>query len=274
MAVSIYGASVEAYRDTTKWLAALTPATTLVTAAAVLVGPIGASLGAAANLGDWLAREWDVLVCGIVVLIAVGSVLAMASRVLSVEPTEIAQILAKNTKERPSTSVEKAIGDGILAPDFYTEASFTETANSVHANLVAATGGPGINTEKDLERLRTTFETLREWKVFVATRMRFVSFIATVTIATAFIAIALGVAWTRVGGSAAIGEPTEVSVVTSATGAMIAEKITGCTNLAKSTYFVIAGTWAKPVLTVRGTDCIVGNRWQPNEHEASVVPAP
>lgn len=272
--MSIYGASVEAYRDTTKWLAALTPATTLVAASAVLVGPAGTGLGAAANPGDWLAREWDVLACGIVALIAVSAVLAMASCVLSVEPTEVAQILAKKPQERPSTSVEKAIGDGILAPDFYTEASFIKSANGLHARMVADADEPDTNIETDLERLRATFETLREWKVFVATRTRFVWFVVTVAIATAIIAIALGVAWTKTGSSAAIGEPTEVSVVTSGTGAMIAERTTGCTDLANSTFFAIAGTWANPVLTVRGADCIVGNRWQPNRGEASVVPAP
>lgn len=271
--MGIYKSSVEAYRDTTKWLAALTPATTLLTVAVALGGPLSTSLAGSESVGDWIAREWGLAACGVAMLIAVGVVLGMASRVLSVEPTEVAEILKAIKKEKASTSVEAAIGDGILAPDFYTESSFKKLALSLQADL-ATPGASGEDLDRDLDRLRATFETLREWKVFVTTRSRFRWFIFTVVVGTAVLGSALATAWTMVDTSAAITKPVEVSVEITPAGAASAQAATGCSDPVRSTAFANGGTWANPVLRLRGRDCDVHAEWRPTADEASVLPTP
>lgn len=99
--MSIYKSSVDAYRDTTKWLAAFTPVTAILAAVIVTGAPVGASLAGATDAGEWLGRNLLLVECGVVIFLSVGAILWRAACVLSVEPKEVVKILNDKNPERP-----------------------------------------------------------------------------------------------------------------------------------------------------------------------------
>ncbi|MEO7754257.1 MAG: hypothetical protein ABIS35_12675, partial [Terracoccus sp.] len=124
--MSVYQTSVDAYRDTTKWLAALTPVTAVVSAVVVAGAPVGASLAAATDKGAWFGAHWPLVVSAAIILVSIGGVLFIAAQVLSREPVQV--IALQTTDTGAGQLLETAFSNGIASPDFLSEAEFRQFA--------------------------------------------------------------------------------------------------------------------------------------------------
>ncbi|KFF58936.1 hypothetical protein JF66_14950, partial [Cryobacterium sp. MLB-32] len=255
--MSIYKSSVESYRDTTKWLAAFTPVTAILTAVVVTGAPVGASLTGATDAGDWFQRHAVLGVCVLAIFVAVAAILWRAAAVLSVEPREVVTIL-KDKKIAMARAVESAFGVGMLAPDFFTEASFMKATQVFYAELE-----PGRPVPHDRDRLVAAFESLREWKMFLETRRQFRVFLITLGIGAAVICAAIAGALTQIPTGAPIGKPVVVAVTLDSAGADAVRQATGCTDPARAEFSAVGGTWGAPTLTVTGPGCAFGATWVP-----------
>ncbi len=261
--MSVYQTSVDAYRDTTKWLAALTPVTTVVSAVVVAGGPVGASLAAATDKGAWFGAHWPLVVSAVVILVSIGAVLVVAARVLSQEPVQVITLQTADAKVRQS--LETAFSNGIASPDFLSEAEFRQFATDVFA---------GGATPEDWVRLRAGHDAVREWRLFVDTKAWFTRFLWAMGAGAALVCAAIAVALTQVDSSSPVTEPTRVAVVIDADDVAGATAATGCTDVAGAEFWAIGGTWAAPTLTVSGPGCTFGARWSPGGDQAVVLPMP
>lgn len=259
--MSIYKSGVDAYRDTTKWLAAFTPATAIITATTVVGAPVGASLAAAPDPWAWVFRHGWLVWCGMAILAATFLILWFATKVLSAPPVEVADILARTG--RAQTRIDTALGDGIIAPDFTSATDFDTAAQQMR----------GL-TGDELVPLRTAFETLREWTLFTETRAWFNRFVLAVGVGVIVMCVAIATALTQIGTAAAITQPTAVTVQLSDAGRAALTTMTGCQGPSTSVFLAVAGTWDAPVLTVTGPGCRFGTRWAPTPGEAMVSPVP
>jgi len=264
--MSIYKSSIDGYRDTTKWLAAFTPVTAILTAVVVTGAPVGASLAGASDVGEWLGQHLLLVLCVLAVFVSVGAILWQAARVLSVQPKEVVTIL-DDTTPQTAKALETAFGAGILAPDFYSEASFEVATQVFYAALK-----PGQELPKDRDRLVLAFESLREWKLFTDTRRQFGRFLITIGIGALVICVAIAVAVTQIGMGGPITQPTRVQVTLGSNGAAALRQATGCTDPTHSTFYALRGTWDAPMLAVTGAGCSVPATWAPALDQAVVIP--
>jgi hypothetical protein len=265
--MSIYLSSVDAYRDTTKWLAAFTPVTAVTAAVVLTGGPLAASAASEPNIGEWLEANAAVLIAGTLILAAVGGILAMAAHVLSVEPQEIVSILS----DEAAPAVETIIGNGIAAPAFLTKASYEKALTTLSADSNMEPLPPDFGARA--ERLVSITETLREWNVFRETRARFRCFLVVVCISALAITAAVPVALAQLDTSAPISTPSAVDVAfTSQSAQSEAVDALGCTDVTTATFHALRGTWSSPVLIAEGSGCVTGASWSPDRGQAVVLP--
>lgn len=232
--MSVYRTGVGAYRDTTKWLAAFVPITTLV-AGLALTGPqLICSAQAAHSAASWAVDHWGVILGVLALLVAVGAILWSASRVLSTEPSDLADLV---DSPKHSTALATAIGSGVMMPEFFTKEEF-DLARGVLANAWDQDTALSADDPR-LTRMRVATESLREWALFREIRTPFAVFrrvfivaVGVIVTATIYIAFALGAALP-------VSEIAKVTVRVSAAGAQDLQTLTGCTDPGQSEFLAI-----------------------------------
>lgn len=267
--MSIYKSGVDAYRDTTKWLAAFTPVTAIIAAAVVAGAPLANSLATSPDAGWWLLKHWLLLLCGVVILACIAAILWRAAIVLSAKPIEA----LTNLSGDDAKLIVGAFSSGVASPDFYDYASFELVSTTVLADLNK--NPPDSDAvELNLGRLRTTYEAVREWKLFVDTRGYFASFLWWTGACVLVLCVIIPTALTQLDSGAAITEPAPATVAISKTGESAFHEETGCSDAAGATFYAVAGTWSSPVLAIAGPGCEFGARWTPSPTDADVLPLP
>lgn len=256
---SVYSTGVEAYRETTKWLAAFVPVTSLVTAAAVSGPKLIRSIQAAPSLGAWVQRYWLVLLCAVGLFGGIGAILWFGARVLRTEPADIGDLA---TGQAGAQDLAHAIGSGVAAPEFFSKGTF-DVAMSELANAWD-TGELVGDDDPRLTRLRPAVEALREWSVFHRIQRTYRDFGIAFVAAAVVISIAILLAPAQLGSGAPIDEPTRVEIGVDAAGREDLAAHTGCTTPDSSSFFAVGGTWDQPQLAVDGPGCRFGATWKPD----------
>lgn len=264
----VYDGGVTAYRDTTKWLTAFVPLASLA-AAATTVGPdLVRSVQQSTGIGDWYGRHGAAAWCLLAILLGIVSVLISGGRVLSISPVDLGRLQSEEFAGRRA----KAIGEGVLAPEFFTDESFV----SAMANLANAWDQPAL-TEADklnLTRLQGAVGNLRQWAIFDRVRTAFRRFVGVFAVATAAIVAGVVIAPSQLGSGPVIDKPTAVTVALDHQGRADLAAATQCTDPARTTFVAVDGTWRQPTLLVDGPGCRFAARWTPRAEHVAVRPTP
>jgi hypothetical protein len=266
--VSIYSTGVDAYRDTTKWLAAFVPAVSLATAILVAGPRLLRTVETAPSVGSWLESYWLTLICGVALFGGMAAILATGAKVLSVEPADIADLAtATGGKE----ALAKAIGSGVTAPDFLDKQDFDQAMARLQ---VTAGAGEIPLDDPTMARLKPAIAALREWSVFSQMKDPFKKFRVTFIMSTVAISLAVLLAPAQLGSSEAINKPTTVEVEVDAAGAADLNNSTGCSDPGTTTFYAVAGTWDHPELRTDGPGCRFASTWLPSPDQLELrIPA-
>lgn len=266
--MSVYSTGVDAYRDTTKWLAAFVPVVSLATAIVVAGPRLLRTIETAPSIGSWLENYWLTLICGVALFGGMAAILATGAKVLSVEPADIADLAtAKGGKE----SLAKAIGSGVAAPDFFDKPDFDQAMAKLQ---VVAAAGDVPDNDPTMARLRPAIAALREWSVFSQMKGPFKRFRVTFILSAVAISAAVVLAPAQLGSSDAINKPTKVEVEVDAAGAKDLNERTGCSDPGATTFYAVGGTWDHPELRTDGPGCRFASTWLPNPAQLELrIPA-
>lgn len=265
--MGIYRDSVDAYRDTTKWLTAFAPVAAIGTAGVALAGPLVTSVQSARDLSAWAGEHVAVIVGGTLLVLGVALILVTGARVLSAAPRDIARL---DEKPQLSDAIATAIAEGILAPGFLTKDDF-ESALSRH--LADQDQGVPID-DAARTRLTSAVEALREWSVFHEVRGRFWWFVGALVAGLLAISGAILIIPADLGGSAVFTTPTAVDVRLDPAGRAELASVTGCSAPHHTEFHAVGGTWSAPELAVDGVGCEFNARWWPSPGSFEILPAP
>lgn len=257
--MSIYSSGVGAYRDTTKWLTAFVPITSLATAALVLGPGLITSLQTESSLNSWLEHYWIVLLAAIAILGGIAAIMFYGARVLSVEPADIGDL----TNGRIATAaLAAAIGSGATTPYFLDINSF----NAVMSDWANSLDSAEAVKEDDprLVRLKPAVDALRDWSIYHRIQGPFRTFVWVFVAATTAISAAILTAPAQLDSSTAIEKPTKVEIEVDAAGHTALQRATGCSKADTSIFFATGGTWNRPVLAADGPGCRFGATWRPD----------
>ncbi|CCH75911.1 conserved membrane hypothetical protein [Nostocoides japonicum T1-X7] len=264
--MSVYGGAGDAYRDTTKWMAASVPLATLV-AAGVALGPrVVQSVQTASSVSGWVGGHWLVLLCGAAVVGAVAWVLATGARVLSAGPSLPVELV-----KDPDGAVGKAIGDGVALPYYGGAPSFYADLDAWLEDIEAPDADPAMPDSR-LDRLVPSLVAIGEWSALHEIEVAYKDFRRAFGLGVLCIVLAILVAPVQLPSGPAVTAPTPVTVEVGQAGADDLWSKTGCTDPMMSTFTAVAGTWDAPVLAVDGPDCPIGATWVPSRTDADVRP--
>ena len=160
--MSVSSSAVEAYRDSTKWLASFLPITALATGGVVLGPPLLQSVSAATGPWEWLRHTWIVVVAVLVLVGSIAAVLHAGAAVLSAEGpslTEISRRPEADTAAGPHrTALAEAIGRGLTLPHYFTIEEFQEDLSRLNLLPMGDRGG-----DPDTTRSLPAMEMIRDW---------------------------------------------------------------------------------------------------------------
>jgi hypothetical protein len=270
--MSIYAGGATAYRDTTKWLVAFLPLTALAAGAFTLGPPVIRSIQDAPSLPSWASDHWLVLVCMVVLFAGLTAILYYGAKVLSVEPTDIGDILTSPDKK---STLAAAIGSGVTAPWFLDKSSF-DTALAAMANAWNDTVHPPEKDDPRAARLQLAIDALREWSVYHQIQSAFRNFRYAFIGSSLAIGVAILAAPLQLDDSIPIDKPMHVQVDVSEAGQNALLKSTGCLDPKTSSFLAVGGSWNQPALAVDGPGCAFGAVWHPHpsEIETRLSPSP
>lgn len=261
--MSVYSTGVDAYRDTTKWLAAFVPIVALATATLVAGPRLVGTFETAPSLGSWFQDYWLILLCAVALFGGIAAILTTGARVLSVEPADIADLATDNGGPK---ALAGAIGSGVAAPEFFDKDSFDQAMAKLQA---AADAGDIAADDPTMARLKPAIDALREWSVFSRIQGPFRTFRITFVISVVLIAAAVVIAPAQLGSSAAIDKPTKVDIHFDDQGRADLQAETGCSDpdSTSSAFYATGGTWDHPQLIAEGPGCRFADTWFPDpEH--------
>lgn len=257
--MSIYSDGVAAYRDTTKWLTAFVPITSLAAAALVLGPDVIASIQTEQSPVSWLEHYWFVLLAAIAVSGGIAAIMFCGAAVLSVKPADIGDLANGRIA---TAALSGAIGAGATAPYFLDISSFNKVMSD-WANALDS-GEPVKEDDPRLVRLKPAIDALREWSIYDRIQGPFRRFVWIFVSATAIIVAAILTAPAQLDSSAAIEKPAKVEIEVGADGQAALQQATGCLNADTSVFFATGGRWSRPILAVDGPGCRFGATWRPN----------
>ncbi len=266
--MGVYGAAGDAYRDTTKWLAAAVPVATLVGAGVTLGPKLVQSIQGAVSLRSWVGGHALVLLAGVVLAGGVTWILWTGAAVLSAGPALPVELVRD-----PDGVVGTAIGAGVALPYYDSAPSFVADLDAWlgEGGEEARGGGKAEGSEgSPLDRLGPAMVAISEWSALHTVETRFAAFRRAFAVSTVCIVGAVLLAAAQLPSGAAVSSPTAVVVEVGQPGADELWAATGCTDPMRSTYTAIGGTWDAPVLSVDGPGCRLGATWTPSRGAAGV----
>jgi hypothetical protein len=253
--MSIYRSGAEAFRDTTKWLVAFVPISTVL-GGAVLLGPrLLADLIQADSLKTWVGDSGWVLIGIAMITIGIVLIVWLGANVLSAQPHDFRTLL------RDSGRLSEAFEAGVGAPYFADDTSFTNAT----LHIFATQSKDSQVSTTNLESAVAVTDMLLSWafhkalsKAFNRFRIGFAGAVG--LIVTGFVVASASLQ--PVGG--AVDRPTTVEVTVNQVGKANLQNQTGCSKPEESEFVAIAGTWDAPLLSVFGPDCQFAARWRPD----------
>jgi hypothetical protein len=133
--MSVYADGVAAYRDSTKWLVAFVPITTVAT---------GLVAAGAPSFGRIRAQSETTLThlvfAAILTTLALSAVMLSGTRVLDAEPESLSSL----QKPKNRATLAKAISDGVIAPHFFDAEAFQKAMAQAQVDLSKAPPPAGL----------------------------------------------------------------------------------------------------------------------------------
>lgn len=265
---TVYESGVAAYRDTTKWLTTFVPLGSMLTATATLGPPLVRSVQRADSPAQWWARHWVLALCLMAIGAGIWSVLHWGAKVLSVAPVDLGRL----QEDTYAAKLDTAIGEGVLAPEFFTKEDFS-AAMAALANSWD-NDAPSDADRYQLTRLKGAVDNLRPWAMFDRVKTAFTHFVYAFTAGTVAIAAGVLIAATQFGSAPGIDKPTPVTMTTNADGRTHLAQATGCTDPTTTDFMIVDGTWSQPVLSVSGPGCRFAATWAPLPGQVVLRPVP
>lgn len=261
--MSVYADGVAAYRDSTKWLVAFVPITTVATG---LVATGAPSFGRIRAQSETTLTH--LVFAAILTTLALSAVMLSGTRVLDAEPESLSSL----QKPRNRATLAKAISDGVIAPHFFDAEAFQKAMAQAQVDLSKAPPPAGLADQ--LSSLGAAVESLREWSVFTRTRKLYRRFLGVFGVGVLLVIASMAYALAQMDTSPPLTEPTPVSVTVNESATKTFTSKTGCIQAGQSNFVAVRGTWVHPVLAVTGAGCRFGAEWQPTPGEARVLPVP
>lgn len=253
--MSVYESGASAMRDTVKWLVAFVPTATLIAGGAALGPDVVDSAASTTSPSEFVSDQGLTVVGLALVLAGLVAIVLSGARVLAAAPTDFTDLLEDEQR------LTAAIGAGVGSPFFTDERSFRNGLADLRSSFAAAPAETPY-----AKAVTATADDLRTWAWFDQARGPFQLFkwwfVAGVALVLAgYIVVAVDQpAPERT--AASIGLPTPVSVEIQDPSGL--EEATQCSDVAKSTFVAIGGTWTQPLLDIDGPGCTPGATWAPS----------